>query len=130
MKICIPILQQQGFDSPISSHFGQASGFALVDEETNMLSFMLNSGHHHGGPQTPAELIAEAGANIVLCGGLGRNAVRLLRQHNIQVYTQASGTVAETLKAYQDGALPEATEATACQHHAHGHGGHGHGHEH
>jgi predicted Fe-Mo cluster-binding NifX family protein len=119
MKICIPILQQNGFESPISSHFGQASGFALIDEETNTLSFMLNSGTHHGGTKSPAELIAEAGANVVLCGGLGVKAVRLFEQFGIHVYNNASGTVTEVLKAYKAGQLPEATDATACQSHAH-----------
>ncbi len=119
MKICIPILRQNGFDSPISEHFGQSSGFAMFDEETNTLSFMVNSGQHHGGAKTPAELIAEAGANVVLCGGLGVKAVRLFEQHGIHVYNNASGTVADALNAYKAGRLPEATDATACQHHAH-----------
>jgi predicted Fe-Mo cluster-binding NifX family protein len=118
MKICIPILRHHGYNSPMSEHFGQASGFALFDDETDTLSFMLNSGQHHGGAQTPAELIAEAGANVVLCGGLGLNAVHVFEQHGIHVYNNASGTVAEVLQAYKTGRLPEATDATACQSHA------------
>jgi predicted Fe-Mo cluster-binding NifX family protein len=119
MKICIPILEQNGFDSPLSSHFGQASGFAMLEEETNTLSFVVNNGSHHGGTKTPAEIIAAAGANVVLCGGLGGKAVHLFEQAGIRVYNNAAGTVADVLKAYKAGQLPEATDATACQHHAH-----------
>ena len=119
MKICIPILRHKGYNSPISKHFGQSSGFALIDDETDRLSFMLNSGQHHGDAQTPAELIAGTGANVVLCGGLGVNAVRLFEQHGIHVYNNASGTVAEVLQAYKAGRLSEATDANACQSHAH-----------
>ncbi|MFO7569751.1 MAG: NifB/NifX family molybdenum-iron cluster-binding protein [Smithellaceae bacterium] len=119
MNICIPILADQGLNSPVSSHFGQAQAFAMINAETNAMTIIQNTGTHHGGTLTPAEIIGQAGADMVLCGGLGVKAVRLFEQQGIHVYCQASGTVADTLQAYKNGALPEATDANACQHHAH-----------
>jgi predicted Fe-Mo cluster-binding NifX family protein len=119
MKICIPILENNGFKSTVSSHFGRANSFAIVDDDTDEIRFIHNTGQHHGGGMTPAELIRNEGVHVVLCGGLGVKAVRLFEQQGIHVYNQASGTVAEALKAYKAGALPEATDATACQEHAH-----------
>jgi len=119
MKICIPVVAQQGLNSPISSHFGQANSFAMFDEETQQLTFFNNTGQHHDGALTPAEIIRQAGAQVVLCGGLGVKAVRLFEQAGIHVYNQADGTVADVLAAYQAGRLPEATDATACHDHAH-----------
>ena len=119
MNICIPTLDNKGLDSRVSSHFGRASLFAIVDDETNEMRFIQNTGQHHGGGMMPAELIRNEGVHVVLCGGLGVKAVRLFEQQGIHVYNQASGTVAEALKAYKAGTLPEATDATACQEHAH-----------
>ncbi len=120
MNICIPISAEQGLDSPISEHFGQAPAFAMINDDTNDMTIVKNTGTHHGGTLAPPELIGQAGADMLLCGGLGVKAVRLFEQQGIRVYCQASGTVADALKAYKDGALPEATDANACQHdHAH-----------
>lgn len=119
MKICIPVLTQEGMNSPLSSHFGQADYFAMFDDETQALTFFNNTGHHHGGTLTPAEIIHQAGAQVVLCGGLGGKAVQLFQQLGVHVFNQASGTVADILAAYKAGSLPEATDATACHDHAH-----------
>jgi predicted Fe-Mo cluster-binding NifX family protein len=119
MNICVPILENQGFNSPVSSHFGKAAFFAIVDDETNTINCIPNTGQHHGGAVTPAQVLEQAGADVVLCGGLGVRAVRLFEQHRIHVYCDASGTVAEALAAYRAGTLPEATDANACQQHQH-----------
>ena len=114
MKICIPILRHKGHRSPISEHFGECSGFALFDDDTETLSFMVNSGLHSPGSQTPAELVAGTGADVVLCGSLGVKAVHLFEQHGIHVYNNASGTVAEVLNAYKAGQLTETRSVGGC----------------
>ncbi|MBD3308262.1 dinitrogenase iron-molybdenum cofactor biosynthesis protein [candidate division KSB3 bacterium] len=119
MKICIPTLEDKGLASAVSSHFGRASLFAIVNEDTDEVNFIPNNGQHHGGGMTPAQIIGQHGVDVVLCSGLGVKAVRLFEQQGIHVYCNASGTVADALKAYRAGQLPEATDATACQHHAH-----------
>jgi predicted Fe-Mo cluster-binding NifX family protein len=119
MKIFVPVLTEQGLESPVSPHFGPANSFAKIDSETNDVTFVQNTGTHHGGALTPPELLGKACANVVLCSGLGSKAVQLFEQQGIQVFCQASGTVAEALEAYKSGKLPEATDANACQEHNH-----------
>jgi len=122
MKICIPILENNGFESTISSHFGQTLFFMIIDDETNSMRTIENSakgGHQGSAGPTPGQLIVEQGVDVVLCGGLGVRAVRMFEQAGIHVFNQASGTVTDAMKAYKEGKLPEATDATACQKHAH-----------
>jgi predicted Fe-Mo cluster-binding NifX family protein len=119
MNIFVPVLAEKGLESPVSPHFGPANSFAKVDSETNELTFVQNTGTHHGAALTPPEILGKAGANVVLCGGLGSKPVQLFEQQGIQVFCQASGTVADALKAYKGGTLPEATDANACQEHQH-----------
>lgn len=119
MNICIPTLNMNGLDSAVSSHFGQAVAFAVVNDETNDIRFVQNTGQHHGGGLTPAQIISQEGVDVVLCGGLGVKAVRIFEQQGIHVFNNASGTVKQALQAYQAGQLPEATDANACQHHGH-----------
>jgi predicted Fe-Mo cluster-binding NifX family protein len=119
MKICIPVLEEKGFDSRISSHFGQADMFAMVDSDTNDISFLANTGEHHGGVLAPPELLHQAGIDLLICGGLGGKAVQMFQGFGIEVYSNASGTVSDALDAYRAGKLAQATKDTACQHHAH-----------
>lgn len=119
MQICIPTLDRNGLNSAVSPHFGKASAFAVVNDETNEISFLENNGTHHGGALTPAQIIGQAGVDVVLCGGLGVKAVRLFEQQGVMVYCNASGTVSDALKAYKTGDLQAATDQNACQHHGH-----------
>jgi predicted Fe-Mo cluster-binding NifX family protein len=119
MNICLPILAEQGLNSPVSPHFGPAQAFAMVDDATNEMTIIENTSTHRGGTLAPPELLEKAGVDVVLCGGLGVKAVHLFEQKGIRVYCQASGTVADALQAYKNGDLPEATDANACQQHGH-----------
>ena len=69
MKICIPVVENNGLESAISSHFGRAPVFAMVNDDSDEVNFVQNNGQHHGGSLTPAELIGQAGADVVLCSG-------------------------------------------------------------
>lgn len=122
MNICIPILDNNGLESTVSSHFGQALFFIVIDDKTNEIKTVQNTakgGHQGAAGPTPGQLIMEQDVDVVLCGGLGVRAVRMFEQAGIHVFNQASGTVTDALTAYKNGKLPEATDATACQKHAH-----------
>lgn len=117
MKIAIPSMDDSGLQAGVADHFGQASFFTLVDPDTGEVSAQVNDGHHQGGRQTPAGLIAEAGASVVLCSGLGRRAVSFFAEAGIEVFMGAEGTVQDALEEYRQGKLPVATEAAACPGH-------------
>lgn len=117
MKIAIPSMDDTGLQAAVASHFGQASFFTIVDPDTVEVTVQPNTGHHGDGQQTPATDIADAGATAVLCGGLGRRAVRFFAEAGIEVYMDAQGTVQEAIDAHRRGELPAATEAAACPGH-------------
>ena len=114
MKIAVPTTDDGGLQATIASHFGQAAYFTIIDSESGEVSPQPNTGEHHGGAVTPAQLIAEAGTNMVLCGGLGSRAVALFAQAGIDVYVGAQGTVQDALDAHRDGRLGVAAKDGAC----------------
>ena len=114
MRVAIPTADDRGFDSTVFEHFGKAPYFTVVDTETGQADAEPNRGQHQGGTQSPAEIIAESGVDAILCGGLGRRAVRLFGDEGIQVYWGAKGKVKEVLEDYSAGRLQQATEEGAC----------------
>jgi predicted Fe-Mo cluster-binding NifX family protein len=117
MKIAIPSMDDRGLQARVADHFGQASFFTIVDTDTDEVTVQANSGHHQGGQQTPASAIAEKGARVVLCSGLGQRAVRFFSEAGIEVFMGAEGTVQETMDTHRQGKLPAASEAAACPGH-------------
>ena len=117
MRIAIPSMDDTGLGAAVASHFGQASFFTVVDADTDEVTVQPNTGHHQGGQQTPATAIADAGVGTVLCGGLGRRAVRFFAEAGIEVFMDAQGTVQDAVDAHRRGELPVANEAAACPGH-------------
>ena len=132
MKICIPTMGNKGFDEEVGEHFGRVPTYTLVDTETNKVTVIDNTSEHAGGSGYPPEIIAQTGAEVMLCGGLGRRAIGMFEELGIMVYVGASGTVRDAIQMWKDCKLLEATDENACKQHAfrgEGHGG-GHGNKH
>ena len=92
-----------------------------MEAETDQVRVEANGGTHHGGTMTPAEILINAGTDVVLCGGLGRRAVRRFEDSGIAVMVGAEGTVKDALLAYREGRLAPADEESACPGHDHDH---------
>jgi predicted Fe-Mo cluster-binding NifX family protein len=123
---------RKGMEEMIGEHFGRVPTYTIVDTESNETTVIENSSIHMGGSGYAPDLIARTGAQVMLCGGLGRRAIELFEQANIEVYMGADGTVMDALKMFKEGRLIKATQETACSKHAfRGEGtGEGHGHHH
>jgi len=119
MRICIPTMGDRGLEETVSEHFGRAPTFTVVDMENNEVKIVQNTGEHFGGVGNTPELVAGAGAEIMLCSGLGPRAISALEQWGIEVYVGAIGTVSEAIRAFQAGRLTEASDANACKMHRH-----------
>jgi len=117
MKIAVPVIGTQGLDAPVSEHFGRAPAFTIVDMST--MKVVPNSGEHFGGVKVAPEILAEEGVEVVLCSGLGPKAINMFEQFGIEVYVGASGTVRDTIRAFQAGLLHEASDKDACMMHRH-----------
>ena len=138
MTICIPITDGDGLEASVSQHFGRAPAFAVYDPDSETVDVVDNDSHHHGGSRSPPNIIAETGAETLVCGNLGGNAAERFDAMGIDVYAGAEGTVRDAVEALQDGELtPVGPDDDGCGHdHGDGHGhdhsdGHGHdGHHH
>lgn len=131
MKVGLPTAEQDGLDAAVAAHFGRARLFTIVDTETGTVETVENRGHHHEGSTPPPRTLAEAGAEVVLAGDIGRGAVTRFEDRGIEVYRGCSGTVRESIDEWEAGALervgPEDVHGHGGAHH---HDDDGHSHDH
>jgi predicted Fe-Mo cluster-binding NifX family protein len=117
-RLCVPTSGSGGLDDLVGEHFGRVPTFTLVDSETGEVEILDNTSEHMGGAGLPADLLIRAGAEVILCRGLGRRAIQMLSDGGVSVCTGVSGTVAQVVAAWKAGSLTEAGEADACARHA------------
>lgn len=118
MKICMPVLDENGLDSVLYGHFGSAPFFALYDAETNNVSIVKNNlGEHEHGQCMPVDAIKKTGAEAVLCKGMGMRAANLLLGAGITPYMVEAGTVSEAVKHYKTKNMIVLDAGNACRHH-------------
>ena len=96
-----------GLESQVDPRFGRAAGFVLVDPQT-MEHTWLDNGEAQvraqGAGIQAAELVARAGAKVVLTGYVGPKAFQALQAAGIAVGQDLDGlTVAQAVERYQAG---------------------------
>ncbi len=96
----------------VGEHFGRVPTYTIYDTDTGQVEVLPNRSEHMGGAGLPAEHLAAAGVDVVLCAGLGRRAMALLSESGIEVCSGASGTAGEAVQAWQEGRLAEAEPCT------------------
>jgi predicted Fe-Mo cluster-binding NifX family protein len=115
MKVAIPTIGDEGLDDEVSTHFGRAPTFTIVDTETNDVKIVENTSEHMGGLGKPPEIMHREGVGVMLCSGMGYRAIQMFRQFNIEVFVGVVGTVREAIALWKSGILQAATDATACK---------------
>ena len=133
MRICFPVTENSGLESPVFNHFGSAPMFLLIDVDSGAITEQknLDLGHGHGQCQ-PLKALAGQQVDAIVVGGIGRGALAGLQRSGLKVFQAVTGTVSDSLKAIQTGALPEMSLDQVCgghgTQHRHGKGlGHRHG---
>ncbi len=122
MKIGVPTMGDRGLEETVSGHFGRAPTFTVVDMSTNEVNVLPNTSEHFGGTKVAPEILAEAGAEVMICSGLGQRAVSMFEQFGVEVYVGVDSgeiTVDDAIRAFQAGLLHEATDKDACETHKH-----------
>ncbi len=118
MKVCIPISEDRGMESPICGHFGSAPAFLLVDTETRTHRVFTNHhAQHEHGHCAPIAKLAEERIEAFVVGGIGAGALARLQAIGAAVYRGGSGSVAESLEALARGELASVSPADTCGHH-------------
>lgn len=122
MKICIPVDEDRGLDSPVCAHFGSAPLFMIVDTESGACRAIPNANEHHShGMCTPLAALRGVSVDGIAVGGIGAGALGKLLAAGVRVFFSEQPTVEETVTAYKNGTLRPVTPEIACgQHRAHG----------
>ena len=123
MKVCFPVQNDEGLESPVFNHFGSAPAFVVVDTDSSAVSTISNGDRHHAhGACNPLKALDNQKIDAVIVGGIGAGALSRLGQAGIKVYRSRSGTVGENLAFYKENVLAEYTPQVSCGGHGHGHG--------
>jgi predicted Fe-Mo cluster-binding NifX family protein len=118
VKICMPVLDENGLNSVVYGHFGSAPFFAVYDTDTKNVVFANNneSGHEHG-KCMPVDAIRALNAEAVLCKGMGMRAANLLIAAGIKPFLVDAGTIADAIGKYDAREVRALDESTSCQAH-------------
>lgn len=112
----------------IFQHFGHTEQFKLYTVEDGKITgerIVDTNGSGHG---ALAGFLRDAGADTLICGGIGGGAQEALRSAGIRLYGGVSGNADEAVQALIGGTL-EYNPDVHCDHHDHGGEGHScHGH--
>ena len=117
MKIVVSTTGKS-LDSNVESRFGRSTGFILFDTDTQNFRYLDNSAQTHlsqgAGIQT-AQMIVEAGADVIITGQMGPKAAEALSRSEIKIYACAGGTVQEALQALDQNTLKALSSNDAVQ---------------
>ena len=115
MKICFPVSQNKGLDSPVYNHFGSAPMFLLVDAERRLVAEEVNRDvHHQHGACRPLRALGGQDVDAIVVSGIGAGALSGLNQAGFKVYRAVAGTIAENLDRFLTQGLTELTPAQTC----------------
>jgi predicted Fe-Mo cluster-binding NifX family protein len=127
MKIAVSATGNH-LDSAIDQRFGRCAYFLIVDTENmNFEAFSNESSAFGGGAGIQSALfISSKGAQVLITGNCGPNAVQTLFASGIKVILGQGGTAKEVIERFKRGELRAATEANVTDHYGMG-GGRGAG---
>lgn len=118
MKVCFPVLKNDGLESKIYDHFGSAPAFIIVDTDSNKIAVINNKDQHHAhGACNPLKALNNQKVDAVVVAGIGIGALTKLNQLDIKVYHTQGLTVRENIELFVSHNLPEITIQQCCSRH-------------
>lgn len=105
----------------VFQHFGHSGAFKIyntVDGKIVSAEVVGTNGSGHG---ALAELLAQLGTDVLICGGIGAGAQNALAREGITLYGGVSGNADEAVQALLDGTLVF-NPNVRCSHHDHAEG--------
>jgi predicted Fe-Mo cluster-binding NifX family protein len=103
----------RSLDSKLDRRFGRCDTFIIIDQPGDMVSVIPNSAQSASGGAgiAAAQSICDAGADVVITGQVGPNAIRVLQAAGVRIMAGIDGTIASNLEAYEKGNLSPITES-------------------
>lgn len=102
-------------DSSLDQRFGRAPYFILIDTDTmDMESIDNGAAASTGGAGiTSAQIIVDKGAEAVITGNVGPNAMNVLKAAGIDIFRGYPVTVKDNVEKYQQGLLEKVDTAVS-----------------
>lgn len=124
MKIAVSSTGKD-LDSQIDPRFGRCAYFIIVDSDDMSFEVFDNENIALGGGAgiQSAQFVASKGAEVVITGNCGPNAVRTLNAAGIQVIVGQNGTVRQAVEDFKKGRLRASSEPNVPDHYGMGGGG-------
>ena len=107
----------------VFQHFGHTEQFKIYDVENGKVvtsEVADTNGQGHG---ALAGVLSALGTDILICGGIGGEAVQALNAAGIKLYAGVSGDADQAVEELLAGRLSPNAEPN-CDHHGHGEGHH------
>ncbi|GAB6182975.1 NifB/NifX family molybdenum-iron cluster-binding protein [Thermodesulfovibrio hydrogeniphilus] len=109
----------------VAQHFGRCPGFIIVDIDSDgkviNKQFVENPGYKAHQPGAVPMFLRKQGADCVIAGGMGPNAIMNLQASGIRVIVGITGNVEEIIDKFLKGTL--SSGESLCEHGEHGHAG-------
>lgn len=105
MKIVVTATDE-GLDSALDGRFGRCAKFLFYDTDTDEVVEVVDNpaaSAASGAGIQAAQLVVEKGAEAVLTGNIGPNALGVLSQAGVAVYTGLSGTLKDAIESFKRG---------------------------
>lgn len=105
-KICVSS-SGTDLDSPVNPRFGRCNYFILVDSDTMKFEVVPNDGMMASGGAgiKAAQTVVSKGAEVVITGSVGPNALPALQDAGIGIYTGVFSSIRDAVDAYKKGML-------------------------
>jgi predicted Fe-Mo cluster-binding NifX family protein len=104
MKVAIPTKGDGGLKDEVSSVFGRAPTFTVIDienDEVKKVEILQNQArsYKHGTGPIVVKMLVDAGVNVVLAKELGPGSSALLEQHHVTIIPVEPGiSVSKAIK--------------------------------
>ena len=118
-KIAIPIIEAKGRETIPGGHFGRSPSFYIVNDvdDESKDELLSNSSNHFGGKGLPADVLQQAGVDVIITTGMGMRAIRLLEEKGIAVYSTEMEPISTILAKYKEGTLNVMSEGCSDAQH-------------
>ena len=116
MKVCFPVIADQGLQSTIYGHFASAPLFLEVDTDTGHASAIPNCDKFNPDAGCdPFKALAGRQLDGVVVGGLGDNLLDMLNMMGFRVYEAQTESVEENVELFGRQALPELEKLNSAE---------------
>lgn len=98
----------------VDQRFGRCQYFIIYDSETRDFTTMANEAQFATGGAgiQSGQNVQKSGAEVVLTGNVGPNAMKTLQAAKVKVFTGVNGTVNSAIQNYLAGKFSETKDAT------------------